>query len=36
VERNGQVGLEQRKIPVRGKYGDLVSRRYGADEEAGI
>ena len=36
VECNWQVGLKLRKITIRGKYGDLVPLRYGADEKVGV
>jgi len=36
MERNWQVGLQQRKIPVSGKYGDMVPYCYGADEKVGV
>jgi hypothetical protein len=36
VEENRQVGLKQPEITIRGKYGDLVPRRNGADEKVGI
>jgi hypothetical protein len=36
VEGNRQVGLKLSEIVIRGEYGDLVPRRYGADEKVGI
>ncbi len=36
MERNWQMGVQHRKIPVSGKNGDIVVRRYGTDEKVGI
>lgn len=36
MEHNWQVSLKQSEIPIRGKNGCLVTRRYGADKKVGI
>jgi hypothetical protein len=36
MERYRQVRLKQRKIFIRGEYGNLVARSYGADEKISV